>query len=63
MNHQGQPIALVIADTLEQATYAAGLVRVGYAAETGMTDISRAEPVRPTQEETNGHTDFSWLDD
>ena len=57
VNHQGQPIGLVIADTLEQATYAAGLVRVGYAAETGMTDISRAEPARPTQEETDQPSD------
>src|SRR3954471_25076864 len=28
--HQGQPIALVIADTLEQATHGATLVRVAY---------------------------------
>ena len=35
MSHQGQPIALVIADTLEQANHAATLVRVTYAPETG----------------------------
>ena len=35
MNHQGQPIALVVAETLEQATHAATLVRVTYAPETG----------------------------
>ncbi len=34
VNHQGQPIALVIADTLEQANHAATLVRVTYAPET-----------------------------
>jgi len=34
VSHQGQPIALVIADTLEQANYAATLVRVIYASET-----------------------------
>jgi xanthine dehydrogenase YagR molybdenum-binding subunit len=53
VNHQGQPIALVIADTLEQANHAATLVDVTYAAETGITDISRAEPVLPTQEKTD----------
>src|SRR5438874_8729533 len=53
VNHQGQPIALVIADTLEQAIHAAALLRVTYAAETGITDISRVEPVLPTQEQTD----------
>ena len=53
VSHQGQPIALVIADTLEQATHAATLLRVTYAAETGTTDISRVEPVLPTQEQTD----------
>jgi xanthine dehydrogenase YagR molybdenum-binding subunit len=53
VSHQGQPIALVIADTLEQANHAATLVRVSYAPETGTTDISGAEPVLPTQEKTD----------
>ena len=44
VSHQGQPIALVIADTLEQANHAATLVRVTYAPETGTTDITRMEP-------------------
>ena len=35
VNHQGQPIALVVAETLEQANHAATLVRVTYAAEAG----------------------------
>ena len=35
VNHQGQPIALVIAETLEQANHAATLVRVTYAPEAG----------------------------
>ena len=39
VSHQGQPIALVIADTLEQANHAATLVRVTYAPEAGTTDI------------------------
>ncbi|MCC2664035.1 MAG: putative Xanthine dehydrogenase [Geminicoccaceae bacterium] len=50
VSHQGQPIALVIADTLEQANHAVTLVRVTYAPETGTTDISRVEPVLPTRE-------------
>ena len=53
VNHQGQPIALVIADTLEQANHAATLVRVTYAPETGTTDITRVEPVLPTQQKTD----------
>ena len=50
VSHQGQPIALVIADTLEQANHAATLVRVAYAPETANTDIARVEPVPPTGE-------------
>ncbi len=53
VSHQGQPIALVIADTLEQANFAATLVRVTYAPETGTTDIARVEPVLPTQQKTD----------
>ncbi len=53
VDHQGQPIALVVADTIEQAIHAAALLRVTYAAETGITDISRVEPVLPTQEQTD----------
>src|SRR5437867_6791122 len=47
ISHQGQPIALVIAETLEQAIHAATLVRVTYAPETGATDIARVAPVAP----------------
>src|SRR4051812_1346839 len=39
VNHQGQPVALVVADTLEQAVHAATLVQIAYAAESGITDI------------------------
>jgi hypothetical protein len=56
VNHQGQPIALVIADSLEQAIHATTLVRVTYAPEPGRTDIDRAEPVLPTQEQTDQGT-------
>ncbi len=54
VNHQGQPIALVIAETLEQANHAATLVRVSYTSETGTTDIERIEPVLPTQKNDQG---------
>jgi xanthine dehydrogenase YagR molybdenum-binding subunit len=54
VSHQGQPIALVIADTLEQANHAATLVRVTYAPETRATDIRRIEPVLPTPQEGGG---------
>ena len=53
VSHQGQPIALVIAETLEQANHAATLVRVTYAPETATTDITRVEPVLPTQQKTD----------
>ncbi|CAN7741974.1 xanthine dehydrogenase family protein molybdopterin-binding subunit [Variovorax sp. LjRoot178] len=50
VSHQGQPVALVVANSLEQAQHAATLVRVTYAAEPAMTDVSRAEPVLLTHE-------------
>jgi xanthine dehydrogenase YagR molybdenum-binding subunit len=53
VNHQGQPIALVVAETLEQAVYAASLVRVTYKPENATTDIARAQPRLPTQEKTD----------
>jgi len=53
VSHQGQPIALVIADTLERANHAATLVGVTYASETGITDILRVKPVPPTQQKTD----------
>jgi xanthine dehydrogenase YagR molybdenum-binding subunit len=56
VSHQGQPIALVIADTLEQASHAAMLVRAIYAPETGITDVTRVTPVPPTQQKTDQGT-------
>src|SRR5436190_19032340 len=53
VSHQGQPIALVIAETLEQANHAAALLRVAYAPETATTDVTRVEPVLPTQQKTD----------
>lgn len=48
VNHQGQPIALAIADTLERAAHAATLVRVAYAQDKAITAIRDVEPVLPT---------------
>jgi len=53
VNHQGHPIALVIADTLEQAGYAATLVRVTYAPDAGATDIGKVALILPTQDQTD----------
>jgi xanthine dehydrogenase YagR molybdenum-binding subunit len=53
VSHQGQPIALVVADTLEQANHAATLVRISYAPEIATTDVTRVEPVVPTQQKTD----------
>jgi xanthine dehydrogenase YagR molybdenum-binding subunit len=53
VSHQGQPIALVIAETLEQANHAAALLRVTYAPETATTDVTRFAPVLPTQQKTD----------
>jgi xanthine dehydrogenase YagR molybdenum-binding subunit len=52
ISHQGQPVALVIAATLEQATHAATLVRVSYAPGAAVTDITRAKSGPPGDEET-----------
>jgi xanthine dehydrogenase YagR molybdenum-binding subunit len=53
VSHQGQPIALVVAETFEQATHAATLVRVTYAPETATTDVSQVEPVLLTRQQTD----------
>ncbi|HXX85654.1 MAG TPA: xanthine dehydrogenase family protein molybdopterin-binding subunit [Casimicrobiaceae bacterium] len=50
---QGQPIALVVAEKLEQASHAAMLVRVTYAPGSGVTDVTRVSPVLPTQQKTD----------
>lgn len=49
--HQGQPIALVVAQTLEQAGYAAALVRATYAGDPAITDVHHVEPVLPANDD------------
>jgi xanthine dehydrogenase YagR molybdenum-binding subunit len=53
VSHQGQPVALVIADTLEHAHHAAALLRMSYAASSAATDATRATPRLPTQQKTD----------
>ena len=53
VSHQGQPIALVVAGTIEQAPHAATLVRIAYTSETGTTDVARVQPVLPTQDQNH----------
>lgn len=49
VHYAGQPVAIVVADTLEQAQYAAGLVRVDYAEAPTVTTIDqgRADAYEP----------------
>ncbi|QIY74677.1 xanthine dehydrogenase family protein molybdopterin-binding subunit [Streptomyces sp. RLB1-33] len=44
----GQPVAVVIASTLEAAQHGASLVEVRYEAETPSTDLHEADPGAPT---------------
>jgi xanthine dehydrogenase YagR molybdenum-binding subunit len=53
ISHQGHPIALVVASTLEEANHAATLVRVTYAPAAAITDIAHAEPVLPAVQKTD----------
>lgn len=47
IHHSGQYIGIVIAETLEQATYAAELVRVTYDEETPLVEIEQGETFAP----------------
>src|SRR5262245_11480998 len=52
VRHYGQIIGIVVAETFEQAAYAASLVRVGYAAQAGrvsfVDEIPNASAQAPT---------------
>lgn len=41
----GQPIALIVAETFEQARFAARLIKVEYTAETHLTETEKAQPI------------------
>jgi xanthine dehydrogenase YagR molybdenum-binding subunit len=53
IHHNGQPVALVIADTFERATWAAAQIRVTYHEERGVTDFAAARPMVPHEMEAN----------
>jgi xanthine dehydrogenase YagR molybdenum-binding subunit len=53
VSHQGQPVALLIAETLEQASHAATLVQVTYTEEAAIIDIAGVQPVLPTRQQTD----------
>src|SRR4051794_25662986 len=53
IRHNGQPVALVVADTFERATRAAALVRVTYREERGATSFAAARPFVPREMEAN----------
>lgn len=56
IHFNGQPVALVIAETLDQAEYAASLVRVQYQGEEFQTDISENVASAFTPEKPSDHT-------
>jgi xanthine dehydrogenase YagR molybdenum-binding subunit len=69
VSHQGQPVAVVVADTLEQATHGASLVRVTYEEEPAVTAFGEAVPhaVPPPppsseQDDTPGETSRGDVD-
>ncbi|MFD3499400.1 xanthine dehydrogenase family protein molybdopterin-binding subunit [Streptomyces sp. NPDC058678] len=45
----GQPVAVVVATTLEAAQHGASLIKVRYDAEQPSTDLTKAEPDEPTR--------------
>ncbi|TDT87990.1 xanthine dehydrogenase YagR molybdenum-binding subunit [Azorhizobium sp. AG788] len=59
IEHYHQAVALVVAETFEQARAAAGRVRIDYAAEPGRFDLEAARwsAVKPSDEATGGPAD------
>jgi xanthine dehydrogenase YagR molybdenum-binding subunit len=47
--YNGQPLAVVVADTFERAVHAAGLVKVAYREERAVTEFAAARPASPTE--------------
>jgi xanthine dehydrogenase YagR molybdenum-binding subunit len=61
--HHGQPIALVVAETFEQARAAAYLIKPAYASEKGRYDLASAMPEAVTPPPRNGASPDSRLGD
>ena len=63
VRYNGEPVAVVIAESLEQARYGAELVAITYAAETPTTDFETAKASAYTPKSiTQGKPDVSWGD-
>lgn len=70
IHYNGQPVALVVAETLEAARHAAGLVRIDYAQEAHETDLrahlarsyepSRLKAGYTPPPPPKGHADAMW---
>ncbi len=63
IQHHGQPIALVVAETFEQARAAAFLVKPTYAAEEGRFDLAAALPQAFKPKGNNGNAPDTALGD
>lgn len=63
IDHHGQPVALVVAETFEQASAAARLVRVSYRPEPGRYDINDATRFAKTPKESEQNHADSKLGD
>ncbi|WP_307437077.1 xanthine dehydrogenase family protein molybdopterin-binding subunit [Labrys monachus] len=61
--HHGQPIALVVAETFEQARAAAQLVKPTYEAEQGSYDLASAMPKAVVPKASNGNQPDSRIGD
>jgi len=63
VHYDRQPIAVVVADTFEQATAAAALVRVTYAAQPAVIDFNAAKPhAHKPKEAGRKPPDVAWGD-
>ena len=63
VRYNGEPIAVVVAETLEQARHAATLIDVRYAAQTATLDFNAAKASAYTPREiTHGKPDVGWGD-
>jgi xanthine dehydrogenase YagR molybdenum-binding subunit len=61
--HHGQPIALVVAETFEQARAAAHLIKATYASEKGSYDLASALPDAFVPKASNGNHPDSRIGD
>ncbi len=61
VHYNGQPVALVVAETLEQARAVAAILRIEYDEQPATIDFSAAKATAFTPEKANQHpTDVAW---